>query len=306
MLFVEDLKNKPEDFGLPQEFVDCLPKECPTCGALMAISESLTGLHCSNPRCGDKIAKRIEALCKDIDVLGMGEVTVGKFVEYYELTNPLMLFSLTKGMAICEGMSQEVADNIIDQIDSKRRLKLWEYVKFANLPGIRSSARDIFGGYFSLSDAYKDIESGGVKFIQDKLGISGSEGISVRAAEMYATLIEYKDDLFECESYVSIRNPKQEGVVELNVVCSDKVGGDYKTKKEFYNDVKTIFEGVLEVNFLDSVKKSIDYLVWAGADGTPSKWTSKVNKVTEWNEKGCSIPIVTATQFIAELKELYL
>ena len=43
---------------------------------------------------------------------------------------------------------------------------------FELYPWTETSAKDIFSGYQSLYDAYKDIEEGGVGFIQKKLGIA--------------------------------------------------------------------------------------------------------------------------------------
>lgn len=43
------------------------------------------------------------------------------------------------------------------------------------------------------------------------------------------------------------------------------------------------------VNFLTS----IDYLVWSDTDSSPVRYTSKVQKVEDWKEKGSNIPIVT-------------
>ena len=41
---------------------------------------------------------------------------------------------------------------------------------------------------------------------------------------------------------------------------------------------------------------------WAGADGSPARYTSKVRTVENWNAKGsANIPIVTAKEFIEEM-----
>ena len=63
--------------------------------------------------------------------------------------------------------------------------------------------------------------------------------------------------------------------------------------------------------------KSIDYLIWAGADGSPARLTSKVKKVRAWNEQykqkkaegklkdtDHEIPIMTAKQFIMMLETM--
>ena len=271
MMYVSNLKKDYETLGLPKRFVDLLPETCPTCGAVMAMSETLTGLHCENSRCPDKLVMRIKAICNDLGILGFGESTIEKFIDYYEITNPLNMFALQKGMPLSDEVSDKVSDNITEQIVNKRNFLLWEYVRVANIPHVQTSAMQIFQGYDDLEEAFKDIESGGVRFIQDKLGITNDGELSIRAMKIYKSLMEYKEDLLE-------------SIVDVNIIS--------------LNGVNNTFEGKVHVNFLSSVTKNIDYLVWAGADGSPARYTSKVKTVENWNAKGSNIPIVTAQQFI--------
>lgn len=302
MMFVDDLKKNYETLGLPERFVDCLPDSCPDCGFPLVMSETLTGLSCSNPRCKSKLLMRIKAVCKDLNILYFGESTIEKFIDYYEPTSPLDIFELEEGMILGEGVSPEVSNKVISQIKSKNSFLLWELVQVANLPFIRTSARAIFQGYSNLSEAYRDIENGGIDFIQSKLGISKNGELSIQASKIYASLIEFKDDLLEAEKHVNIVST--EGLKELNVVCSDQVGGGFSKKPEFYAYVKEHYGDRVHVNFLTSVNKNIDYLVWAGADGSPARYTSKVQKVEGYNAKGYDIPIVTADQFLEEIESL--
>lgn len=300
MYVISELREKYEEYGLPRKFVMCLPVKCPDCGADLVMSETLTGLKCSNFRCRSKMVMRIRAICKDLNILSFGESTIEKFIDYYKPTNPLDIFALQEGMLIGEGISHEVSDKIISQIRSKNHFLLWEFVQMANIEGVRTSARNIFQGYECLADAYRDIEAGGIDFICKKLGIPQSdELVSLRASKILKSLMDNKEDLLEGEGYVVIE--KLNGIRELNVVCSDQVGGRFKNKPEFYAYVKQNFGERVHVNFLPSVNKNIDYLVWAGADGTSARYTSKVQKVEAWNEKGYNIPIVTGPQLIGIL-----
>lgn len=302
-MYVSDIKENYNEYGLPHEFAEILPEYCPSCGAVMEISETLTGLHCSNPKCKDKIVMRIKSICQDLGILSFGESTIEKFIEYYDITNPLYIFALEEGMSLSDEVSPKISEYIVSQIVKKKQFLLWEYVRVANLPYIRTSAKDIFDGYSCLKDAYKDIEEGGIEFIQNKLGIYNNGEISTRAIKIYSSLMEYKDDLLDCEENVTIVN--LDNVTELNVVCSDQVGGEFSKKSEFYAYINNTFGDKVHVNFLPSVNKSIDYLVWAGADGSPARYTNKVKTVEGWNAKGYNIPIVTAEQFIEIVKKEY-
>lgn len=299
-MYVNELVDNYAAYGLPKKFVDVLPSVCPTCGAPMEIRESLTGLGCSNPRCPDRVLMRIKSICSQLGILQFGESTIEKFIEYYDVTCPLEIFGLQEGMVVAEDVSPKISDAIISQISKKKDFLLWEYVQIANMPHIQTSAKAIFEGYDSLEEAYEDIESGGVDFIQERLGISCDGALSIKAVRIYETLIEFKDDLFYCIGFVNIKSMK--GKTELNVVCSDQVGGGFNKKSEFYDYVNSTFGDKYQVNFLSSVNKKIDYLVWAGADGSPARYTNKVKTVEGYNSKGMNIPIVTASQFISMLE----
>lgn len=304
MLFVDELKRDYELYNLPERFVDVLPDSCPDCGSLMCLNETLTELSCSNPKCKSKTIMRIKSLCQDIGVLDFGESSIEKFIDTYEVTNPLNIFELEIGLPLYLGASDKVSEKVIRQIKSHNEFLLWELVMYANIPFVRSSARKIFQGYSCLSDAFEDIENGGVEFIQEKLGIQRGEGVkSIQAMKVYESLMANKEDLLEGERDVIIKS--LDGVKELNVVCSDQVGGGFMKKADFYAYVNKTFDGRIHVNFLSSVSKSIDYLVWAGADGSPARYTSKVQKVERYNEKGSNIPIVSALQFIEEIESKY-
>ena len=302
MIFVEDLKNDYVKYGLPERFVNILPEVCEECGNQLIISETMTGLHCSNPRCKNKIIMRIRAMCRDLGIVDFGESTISKFIDYYGVTNHLNFFDLRKGMILSDEVSDKVSEKVIDQVVHHKDFLLWEFVQVANLPYIQTSARKIFQGYSNLTEAFDDIEEGGVAFIQEKLGISKDNTVSLQAMKIYGTLMMFKDDLLEGEQCVNIIST--EGKKELNVVCSDQVGDGFSKKSEFYAYCKEHFGGKYQINFLSSVTKNIDYLVWAGADGTPARYTSKVQKVENWNSRGSNIPIVTAKQFIDLLNNM--
>ena len=294
-MFISDIKDDYDSLGLPYRFAEILPEFCETCGAPMEISETLTGLHCSNPRCRDKMVMRIKSVCKDLGILRFGESTIEKFVDYYEPDSPMDIFELQEGMDLAPDVSPKISYDVIQQIKQKSTMQLWEYVMFANIPFVRTSARKIFYGYKTLDEAYDDIESGGIDFIQEKLGISENNTMAVQATKIYNNLIEFKYDLYCGINNVNILDMSDRK--QLKVVCSDQVGGRFKTKNEFYAYVNNTFD-TIHVDFLPSVSKDIDYLVWAGADGSPARYTSKVQKVERYNEKGSNIPIVTASEFI--------
>lgn len=301
-MFVSSIKENYQSMGLPQRFAEILPEYCEACGAPLELSETLTGLHCSNPRCKDKLVMRVRALIQSLGILTFGEANIEKFLATWTIDGPMDIFGLHKGDSLSPEISQKVSDVIIEQIQAKNHMLLWEYVMLSNIPFVQTSARKIFQGYKTLEDAYADIEARGVPFIQEKLGNVDPNFLSVQAMKVYNSLMMYKDELLSSVQYVHIVDLT--GVRELNVVCSDQVGGRFAKKAEFYAYVNNTFADKVHVNFLPAVNKSIDYLVWAGADGSPARYTSKVKTVDGYNAKGCNIPIVTAEQFIEIVRDM--
>ena len=182
-MFVTDIKEDYGMLGLPERFADILPEFCDTCGAPMEISDTLTGLHCSNPRCSNKMVMRIRTLCQDLGILRFGESTIEKFIDYYGPTSPMDIFELEEGMCLAPDVSPKISADVISQIKKSRKMQLWEYVMFSNIPFVRTSAMKIFSGYKTIEDAFADIESGGIAFIKKKLDLSDLS-VSVQAIKV--------------------------------------------------------------------------------------------------------------------------
>ena len=337
-MLVQEFKNN-YGYMYEQGFLDSLPEACldDGCNSPMEISEALTGMHCSNPRCPTKIVNRLVAMGNMLGVKNLGSARARNFIMTFGIRNPLLIFSYEPQIdgAMGDGISVDVSQAIVDQFMKRNSFTLWEYVRLANLPYVQTSALQIFGEYDDLAKAYADIESGGVAFIQNKLSIKGkatnsklqsqqeAEGIeldnvnqdvSIRALKIYTSLMTFKSDLFQSLGSVNIIKINTGDMKVLKAVCSEEVGSPYKTKAEFYAVVNNMFPN-LHVEFLSSVNKSIDYLVWAGAEDSGVRVTNKVNKVNTWNEKYYEhkqqnslkpdeheIPIVSARQFIEILK----
>lgn len=289
-MFVEDFCNY-ESMSFPQDFFDCLPVECPDCGMPMEMSETLTGLHCSNYRCPSKVAQRLVAIANALGVKDLGESRARKFVDECGITNPLDIFEYNPDIhgQMAVDISEDMSRKIAEQFQERRRFTLAEYVRIAQLPNIQTSAFALFDGYDDINRAYAAIEKGEVEYIRDRLSIKekGSEDISVRALKIYESLMIFKEDLIRDVQFVDIIPLYIDGMVTLKAVCSSKVGGGYKTKAEFYAKCNSLYPNV-HIEFGSSVTKNTDYLIWAGGDVT-----AKVKKA-----RGYGVVIVTAEEFI--------
>lgn len=347
-MLVKDYVEQNQDTDY--EFVSLLPTTCPDidCGSPLEMSDALTTLHCSNPRCTTRLVKRMTAMMAQLGVKGVGkEVARAFFRKFHMIQNPLLILGYTYGDPaenpnadgeIGVGVGMKISEKIYDQLKDKKKFTLWEFVRLANLPNIQSSALQIFGAYDDLNKAYADIHAGGVDFIRDKLGVEKGTGddteiISLRAMKVYETLMTFEQDLKLGVRYVTIVPVNTESVTTISAVCSDEVGGRFTSKTEFYNYVNNNLNESTHVNFMPSVTKKIDYLIWNGAElsnfaeevesgvdyislpsGTSARVTSKVKKVLKYNsqykvkeetntltDKDKYIEIVTAEVFLQKM-----
>lgn len=334
-MLVSEFKDKMQGV-YNEDFLASLPSVCldERCGSPTEMTEVMTSLCCSNPRCPTKIARRIIAITSMLGVKDLGASRANDFVTKHQIDNPLLVFAYEADSdgEMGYSISMDVSRKISQQFVNKRAMTLWEYVRLANLPFIQTSALQIFGDYDDLDTAYDDIERGGVEFIRNKLSIgkgapkvSGVDDlvdaeptdISIRALKIFNSLMMFKPDLQQALPFVDIIKTHSEGIKTLKAVCSDEVGKPFATKADFYATVNNLYKGI-HVEFLNSATKSIDYLIWAGADrDTTARVTNKVMKIRKYNEtyklheeQGTLkegehyIPIVSAGQFMKILEKL--
>lgn len=290
------------------KFYACLPTECPVCGMPTEMSEALTGLHCSNPRCYSKVTQRLLAIANSLGVKDLGDSRAEKFILNFGITNPLDIFTYDpdEDGQMDESISLELSKKIVQQFRERNKFTLSEFVRVANLPNIQMSASAVFGKFDDLAEAYKAIESGGVEYIRDclNIGAKGTEDISIRALKVYESLMTYKDDLFEGVGYVEIIKLHTEGMRTLKAVCSTEVGHPFRTKADFYATCNNLYPNI-HIEFGNSVTKTTDYLIWAGADGVAkAAVTNKVKKARAYQDQGVGIKIVTAKEFLGMLEAL--
>lgn len=276
----------------PKQFCDVLPTSCDVCGADTEINASLTILKCSNPYCGCKASQRLLSMLKDIGVKNFGESRCLQFLNHFRITNPYAIFAYSvEEDGLIGNMSQEFCENLEEQVDQHRSMLLWEYVKIGNLPNLRDSARFIFNGYTDLNSFYDDLEDGGVLFIQERLGIKGNEDdLSVRALAIYDSLQMFKDDLLAYIDFVDIISPR----TILNICISTAVGNGYSSKADFVSKMNERYGSFVHLNFLSSVTKDCDYVIWSKA-GAPTNKVSKARKL--------GIPILTGMEFEMQIRQ---
>lgn len=319
---------------LPLEFIELIPTHCPTCETPLTLTETYSRLECPSLSCGGKAVQRLLGLINDLGVLDMGEAKCKSFFNYYGVQNPYAIFALQVvdeyGNPAPDGrdvlapnISHAVSKRIIDQVQERKRMALWEYVKIGNYKSIRDRALALFGAYDSLDDFYAHFENGdeqgrsGVAFVQAKLGISNTT-VSISAIEITETLQRAKEELYQFIAFVDITKLKAKkvnyetgeilGEVEkpvFNICISRAVGYPFKSKQDFVYALKERFDSKFQINVLGGVTPLCNVLIWSG-EGTA---TSKVRQAFRINENSSDseeppVKIMTGQEFIQYLEEL--
>lgn len=278
---------------LDVELAEIIPTNCEECGAELSLTESLKQLYCDNRTCSTKVAARLESMAKMMKADGWGESACLAVVRNFKMISPYQVFLLAgKECKEVPAFQKKVAE-ICDP--AKRTIKLWEVVKYANIPSIDTVAFKIFDGYDSIEDAYVGIEEQGVSFIADKLGLRNAE-TGVMAVNIYNTLMEYKDELMFGEQMFEIYNPQGE---RLYIAITGGVYG-FSNKSEFISFINSRYNGKVNAMLMNSVTKEVNYLV---ADGDTS--SNKFKKASKMIENGGSIKIFDSSELIRHLDSIY-
>jgi hypothetical protein len=305
-MLVKELKEQ-EGYQFDEETLMLIPNNCFSCGSPLEINPTFTHLSCTNPRCIDKVTLRTVAMFEQLGVVDIGEPTIRKLIKIFGIDNPLTFFLYEPSdwesvdpRDYSEPLKRK-ADNMLSQLKDKRQMTLIDFIKFANLPNVQTSADKLFDGIKTLQEFYDKLEVGGVDFIQKKLGIQTAT--SLKSIKLYMTFMEYKQDLFDVyeSGFVEVIEDNRADI-RIKAVCSDEVGGGFKRKADFYRYMDENFGDKIYIEWGKSATKTMNVLIWAGADGSPARYTNKVQKVEAWNAQGANIPILTATQFLEIVK----
>lgn len=301
MLVTEMKRNR--EYNFDEETLILIPNNCSTCGEELSINETLTHLSCSNLRCPDKVTLRTVSMLDQLNVTDIGEPTLRKLVKVFGIQSPLVFFLYeTEDWESIDENDQsptlfKKAELLKSQLDSKRNMTLVEFLKLANLPNIQTSSDKLLEGVSDLKQLYDELEYEGVDYVQRKLGIQAE--LSLKSIKMYNTLMDFKEDLLDVvdSGFVNIIADNRADV-KVKAVCTDEVGGGFKRKADFYKYIDENYSNKVYIDWGKSATKSMDVLIWAGADGSPARYTNKVEKVETWNSRDSDIPILTASEFL--------
>lgn len=211
MILVKDL-NK-DIFS--SSFLKYLPETCESCGSPTEILETLNILQCSNRHCISKVGYRLFSLLRDLGIEDLSVDECIKFLNGFNTLNPysIFLYNPEDDGELFEGYGEEKSNNFYSELNKRRGMLLWEYIKLGHFDNLSVSAEKILKKYNSINDFYVDLINGGIPFIQNLLledtEYKEASGICVNAVIIYENFVYYKEEIEEGLQGVVILNPEK-------------------------------------------------------------------------------------------------
>ena len=146
------------------------PRECPVCRTVAVRAEGGVVWRCPNPRCPEKVRRRIEHFaskgCLDID--GLGEEIVDLLLKQGLIKSTADIFRLGVSDLLPLKKSGEVwAGNLIAAIAARRTADLWRVINGLGIPQVGSAAAK------DLARTFRSLEALGEASEADLVRIGG-------------------------------------------------------------------------------------------------------------------------------------
>ena len=169
------------------------PKTCPTCGYPTEIhnENGSKTLHCTNPACKAKLINRlvnfVSRKCMDID--GLSEETLTKFVEWGWIKNLFDIYNLTPHyteLSKVNGFGIRSVKKLQDAIENSKNVELDHFIAALSIPGIGTAQAKELAKKFKTWEAFEDAGCGNYDFSKlDSFGEVANRNIHTWFRTMY-------------------------------------------------------------------------------------------------------------------------
>jgi DNA ligase (NAD+) len=108
-----------------------MPRKCPVCGGAVVRPKGEVVHRCQNKRCGSIHRQRIIHFVskKGFDINGLGPKIVNQLMDEGLISDPVDLFSLTRGDLVpLERFAEKSADNLIESIEQSKKISLAKFI----------------------------------------------------------------------------------------------------------------------------------------------------------------------------------
>lgn len=284
--------DEREAAGKEPDYI-AIPSTCPVCGGVAKLvrENDTTVLMCTNENCSGKLLGKLTHFVskKGMNIDGLSERTlellistnlIKDFVDIYKLSNH-------RGKLVTlDGMGKKSVENMLNNVEKSREVKLENFICALGIPGIGSTASKTIAEHFGYSFP-KFIEYVANEFDFTKLKDFGE----VMNTNIHSYMRENFDMVEELASEMHFIKPEKNVVSESafsgkNVCVTGKL---INFTRDSINEKLTS----LGAKPVGSVSKTTDYLICNEASSS-----SKYKKAAE-----LGIPVITEDEFLKMIGE---
>ncbi len=136
------------------------PKKCPSCDSdIEEVKKDATIFRCPNKKCPDRKREHFSYFVsrKGFDFSGLGKRIIDKMIDQGIVSSPADLFFLKKeDLLSLEGFQEKLANNIIEAINQKKKVKLEKLLCALGIENVGEEAALLLKKNFKTLDKIKD------------------------------------------------------------------------------------------------------------------------------------------------------
>lgn len=131
------------------------PSKCPRCATKLHSEGAF--LKCGNSGCPSRVVRSILYWCKSLEIDGVGEKLANQLVESGLVPELADLYRLSHADVMSlERMGEKSAHHVIDQIQSKRKMPLNQFIASLGLPRIGPEIASMISGEIVSMEQFRD------------------------------------------------------------------------------------------------------------------------------------------------------
>lgn len=265
------------------------PTECPICGGITEIHESISGTQemlCMNPHCEGKLINRLDHFCgkKGLDIKGLSKATLEKLIDWGWIKSYKDIFTLyehEEEWTKKPGFGIKSVKNILMAIQEGKNCSLDKFIAALGIPLIGTrAAQDLDKQFWAWPNFIKAVEE---KFKFYDLPNFGIEMHNSIVKFDYTEAIKLANDYINvlASEYGGATQPESE-LKDKTVVITGKLNA-FKNRDALKEKIESLGGKVS-----GSISSKTDYLINNDVNSTSSKNT---------NAKKLNIPIISEEDF---------
>ena len=148
-----------------------IPSVCPVCGCQTEIQKDNESevLACTNPSCKTKLIKRLSHFVsrKGMDIDGLSEETLSKFVEWGWIKNLFDIYNLTPHyieLSKANGFGTRSVKKLQEAIENSKNVELDHFIAALSIPGIGTAQAKELAKEFKTWEAFDEAGHGSYDF----------------------------------------------------------------------------------------------------------------------------------------------